>query len=60
MQGKYLTFKFRDRARITQLAKARPIIRVVDDETAMVTLKDGKIKPGKLLALAKSLLQPPD
>ena len=60
MQNKYLTFKFRDRARITQLAKSRPIIRIVDDETAMVTLKDGKIKPGKLLALAKSLLQPPD
>lgn len=60
MQGKYLTFKFRDRSRITQLSKARPIIRIVDDETAMVTLKEGKIKPGKLLALAKSLLQAPE
>ena len=59
MQGKYLTFKFNDRARIAQLSKARPIIRIVDDETAMVTLKETTIKPAKLLSLVKSLLQPP-
>ena len=59
MQDKYLTFKFNDRTRIAQLAKARPIIRIVDDETAMVTLKETKIAPGKLLSLVKSLLQPP-
>jgi transcription-repair coupling factor (superfamily II helicase) len=59
MQDKYLTFKFNDRARIAQLAKVRPIIRIVDDETALVTLKETKIAPGKLLALVKSLLQPP-
>jgi len=59
MQGKYLTFKFSDRNRIAQLSKARPIIRIVDDETAMVTLKETVIKPAKLLGLVKSLLQPP-
>ena len=59
MQGKYLTFKFSDRKRIAQLSKARPIIRIVDDETAMVTLKETVIKPAKLLGLVKSLLQPP-
>ncbi len=59
MQDKYLTFKFSDRSRIAQLSKVRPIIRIVDDETAMVTLKETVIKPAKLLSLVKSLLQPP-
>lgn len=58
MQDKYLTFKFEDRSRFAQLAKTRPMIRIIDDETAMVTLKETKIAPGKLLALTKSLLQP--
>ena len=58
MQGKYLTFKFNDRSRIAQLSKARPIIRIVDDETAMVTLKETTIKPAKLLALVKSSCSP--
>ena len=59
MQDKYLTFKFSDRARFSQLSKARPIIRIIDDETAMVTLKETKIAPTKMLALVKSLLQQP-
>lgn len=59
MLDKYLTFKFEDRTRFSQLSAVRPMIRIIDDETAMVTLKETKIKPTKLLALAKSLLQPP-
>ncbi len=58
-QDKYLTFRFRDRARMAQLGKARPMIRIIDDQTAMVTLKSTIIKPGKMLALVKSLLQLP-
>ena len=59
MQDKYLTFKFQDKARFTQLSKVRPMVRIIDDETAMVTLKETKILPNKMLALVKSLLQPP-
>jgi transcription-repair coupling factor (superfamily II helicase) len=59
LQDKYLTFKFEDRPRFSQLSKARPMIRIIDDETAMVTLKESKIAPTKMLALVKSLLQSP-
>jgi transcription-repair coupling factor (superfamily II helicase) len=58
MENKYLTFKFQDRSRFSQLSKIRPVIRIIDDQTAMVTLKEGKIHPTKMLALVKSLLQP--
>ena len=58
MEDKYLTFKFQDRSRFSQLSKIRPVIRIIDDHTAMVTLKEGKIHPTKMLALVKSLLQP--
>ncbi len=56
-QDKYLTFRFRDRSRMAQLNKLRPMIRIIDDQTAMVTLKSTVIKPEKMLALVKSLLQ---
>ncbi|MFT5301062.1 MAG: transcription-repair coupling factor (superfamily II helicase) [Mariniblastus sp.] len=59
MVDKYLSFKFRDLNRFTQLAKVRPMIRIIDEETALVTLKETKIHPTKMLALVKSLLQPP-
>ncbi len=59
MQDKYLTFRFQDCARFSQLSKSRPVIRIIDDQTAMVTLKETKIHPTKMLALVKSLLQPP-
>ncbi len=59
MEDKYLTFKFLDRTRFAQLSKIRPMIRIIDEETAMVTLKDSVIQPTKMLALVKSLLQPP-
>ncbi|MEL7498219.1 MAG: transcription-repair coupling factor [Planctomycetota bacterium] len=60
MQDKYLVFKLQDRRRFEQLSRQRPILRIVDDETAMVTLKESKIKPGKILRLVKSLLKPPE
>lgn len=59
MQDKYLTFRFQDRNRFSQLSKTRPVIRIIDDQTAMVTLKETKIHPTKMLALVKSLLQQP-
>ena len=56
-QDKYLTFRFRGRSRMAQLNKLRPMIRIIDDQTAMVALKSTLIKPEKMLALVKSLLQ---
>jgi transcription-repair coupling factor (superfamily II helicase) len=58
LQDKYLVFKFRDRQRFSQLIKIRPMIRLIDDHTAMVTLKSLNFTPEKMLALIKSLLQP--
>lgn len=54
---KYLGFRFRDRSRLQQLIKERPMIRIIDDQTALVTLKEGPIKPDKMLSLVKSLLR---
>ena len=59
LQNKYLGFRFKDRSRMAQLSKARPMIRMIDDQTALVTLKSTKISPEKMLSLVKSLLQPP-
>ena len=59
LQNKYLGFRFKDRGRMAQLSKARPMIRMIDDQTALVTLKSTKISPEKMLSLVKSLLQPP-
>ena len=56
-QEKYLGFRFRDRTRMAQLSKQRPMIRIIDEQTALVTLKSTAIAPGKMLALVKSLLQ---
>jgi transcription-repair coupling factor (superfamily II helicase) len=58
LQDKYLTFKFQDRRRFEQLADGRKVLRVIDDQTALVTLKSAKIEPDKMLSLVKSLLQP--
>ena len=56
---KYLGFKYENKARIEQLSKLRKnILRIVDDETAYVTLKSTAIPPAKLLSLVKSILQP--
>ncbi len=56
LQGNYLVLKFQDRNRFNQLTKIRPVIRIIDDHTAMVTLKSTNFTPEKMLALAKSLL----
>ena len=59
LEDKYLGFRFSDRKRIEQLSKLRKgILRVVDHDTAYVTLKSTAIPPKKLLALVKSILQP--
>ena len=51
-------FRFENKDRIKQLAKIKKgIMRIVDDQTAFVTLKTSKIEPNKLTALVKSLLQ---
>ncbi len=60
IQDKYLGFRFSDRSRFEQLAKTRKVIRIVDNETAFVTLKSTVIAPKKMLALVKSLLKPPE
>ena len=58
LQDKYLTFKFQDRRRFEQLANGRKVLRIIDEQTALVTLKSAKIEPDKMLSLVKSLLQP--
>ncbi len=57
LRDKYLVFNYSVRPRMERLSKERPMIRIIDDNTAMVTLKSGKIAPGKLLSLVKSLLE---
>ncbi len=58
LQDRYLGFRFENKDRINQLAKLKKgIMRIVDDQTAFVTLKTSKIEPNKLTALVKSLLQ---
>ena len=58
IQETYLGMKFSNRSRFEQLAKSQKVLRIVDDETAFVTLKSVEIPPAKMLSLVKSLLQP--
>lgn len=58
LQDTYLGFKFANLQRFEQLAKLQKPVRVVDDQTAFVTLKSVSIPPDKMLALVKSLLRP--
>ncbi len=58
IEDKYLGFRFSDRQRFEQLAKQKKgILRIVDQDTAYVTLKSTAIPPDKMLALVKSILQ---
>ena len=58
IEDKFLGFRYQDRGRMEQLAKAnKGIIRIVDDATAYISLKSTVIKPNKMLALVKSILQ---
>ena len=59
MDDKYLAFDFADRKRFETLSKARPMVRIIDEHRALVTLKSTAIAPNKLISLVKSLLQPP-
>ena len=58
LQETYLGFRFGNLERFKQLAKLQKPIRIVDDQTAFVTLKSVAIPPDKMLALVKSLLRP--
>ena len=57
LRDKYLVFEYSVRPRMDRLSKERPMIPIIDDHTAMVTLKSAKIAPSKLLSLVKSLLE---
>ena len=58
LQDKYLGFRYENINRIKQLAKLKKgIMRIVDEQTAYVSLKTNKIQPDKLIGLVKSLLQ---
>lgn len=58
LHDKYLGFRYENINRIKQLAKLKKgIMRIVDEQTAYVSLKTNKIGPDKLIGLVKSLLQ---
>ncbi len=58
LEDTYLGFRFSNRQRFEMLANQKNgIIRIVDDQTAYITLKSTKISPPKMLALVKSILQ---
>lgn len=58
LEDKFLGFRYADRERIEQLAKLLPgILRIVDDRTAYVALKQTVSDPARLLALVKSILR---
>ncbi|MEM9410547.1 MAG: transcription-repair coupling factor [Planctomycetota bacterium] len=59
IEDKFLGIRFSNRDRFEQLVnKRKGIVRIVDEETAYVTLKSTAIPPNKMLALVKSILQP--
>ena len=58
IEDTYLGFRFANRQRFEMLANQKKgILRIVDDQTAYITLKSTKISPPKMLALVKSILQ---
>ena len=60
MEDNFLGMRFKYADRMKQFAEASSYnIRLVDDSTAYLTLKTGIIPPDKLMALLKSILQPP-
>lgn len=60
MEDNFLGMRFKNASRMKQFAEASSYnIRLVDDSTAYLTLKTGAIPPDKLMALLKSILQPP-
>ncbi len=58
LQDQYLGFRFADKRRIQQLVdNNRGKLRIVDDETAFITLKSPPIDSDRLLALIKAILR---
>ena len=58
LQDQYLGFRFADKRRIQQLVdNNRGKLRIVDDETAFITLKSSPIDSDRLLALIKAILR---
>jgi transcription-repair coupling factor (superfamily II helicase) len=59
IENQYLVFKYAQRGRIEQLAKLnKGGLRVVDEQSAYLTIPRGSIDPDTILALAKSVLRP--
>ena len=60
LQDNFLGMRFKDSSRMRQLAKTTKYnLRIVDDSTAYLTLKSVEISPDQMIALVKSILQPP-
>jgi transcription-repair coupling factor (superfamily II helicase) len=58
LQDQYIGFRFGDRRRIEQLSSYRSgKLRIVDQETAIATLKTPKPDSNRLLAIIKAILQ---
>jgi transcription-repair coupling factor (superfamily II helicase) len=59
LEDHYLVFRYSDRRRIQQLAdQSDKKLRIVDGQSAYVTLKKGPVPPDALLKAVKSILQP--
>lgn len=59
LEDRFLVFRYTDRLRVEQLAKAnRGRLRVVDQNRAYLRIPSGVDEPDALLNLAKSVLQP--
>ena len=59
VENQYLVFKYTHRGRIEQLAKLNAgKLRVVDDQSAYLTLPKGAANSDWILSAAKSVLRP--
>ena len=60
LEDNFLGMRFKDSTRMRQLAKSTKYhLRIVDDSTAYLTLRSPEIPPDQMIALVKSILQPP-
>ncbi len=59
VEQQYLVFRYANRSRIEQLARlGGSRLRIVDDSTAYLPAEQEVSDPGRILALAKSVLRP--
>jgi transcription-repair coupling factor (superfamily II helicase) len=58
VEGEDLVFRYADRQRIEQLARVQPRLRVVDERSCYLRLKNGEAEPRAVLDVAKSVLRP--